>query len=275
MDDVIRYNKARWEALAQARVSFSRPFLDLTPETARQVVDPQGVMGEVAGKDVLCLASGGGQQSAAFGLLGARVTVFDLTETQLQRDREAAAHYGMKVQTVQGDMRDLSCFGDRSFDIIWHAFSISFVPDPRPAFAEVARLIRPGGLYRLEFPNPFVAGLSERWNGTGYLLARPYLDGSELLFEDPNWQIKNEDGSLTPVEGPREYLHTLSGVVNSLLGHGFVLLGLWEELTQDPQAEPGTWEHLKLMAPPWLTLWFTYRPEILGLSSNSGWASTL
>src|SRR5688572_9108014 len=176
MDDVIGYNKARWEALAQARVSFSRPFLDLTPETARQVVDPQGVMGEVAGKDVLCLAGGGGQQSVAFGLLGARVTIFDLTETQLQRDREAAAHYGLEVQTVQGDMRDMSCFEDRCFDIIWHAFSISFVPDPRPVFAEVARLIRPGGLYRLEFPNPFVVGLSERWNGAGYLLARPYLD---------------------------------------------------------------------------------------------------
>src|SRR5262245_38425067 len=123
MDEIIQYNKARWEALAQAGVAFSRPFLEMTPETARQIVDPQGLMGEVAGKYVLCLASGGGQQSVAFGLLGARVTVFDLAETQLQRDQEAAAHYKLAVRTVQGDMRDLSCFADNSFDLVWHAFS--------------------------------------------------------------------------------------------------------------------------------------------------------
>ena len=41
--------------------------------------------------DVLCLAAGGGQQSVAFALLGANVTVFDLSETQLEHDRLAAA----------------------------------------------------------------------------------------------------------------------------------------------------------------------------------------
>jgi SAM-dependent methyltransferase len=265
MDDIVQYNKARWEALAQARVVFSQPFLDLTPATARQVVDPQGVMGEVNGKDVLCLASGGGQQSVAFGLLGARVTVFDLTETQLQRDQEAAAHYNLAVQTIQGDMRDLSCFEANSFDLVWHAFSINFIPDPRPVFAEVARIIRPGGLYRIEYTNPFFAGLEERdWTGDGYPLSQPYEDGTELTFKDTVWEIGNEDGAVTRVEGPKEYRHTLSTVVNSLIGHGFVLLGLWEELNQDPQAAPGSWEHLKLIAPPWLTFWFRYRPEVLG-----------
>ena len=51
-------------------------------------------------KDVLCLAAGGGQQSAVFGLLGARVTVIDFTQGQLDGDITAAKHYGYPVETI-------------------------------------------------------------------------------------------------------------------------------------------------------------------------------
>ena len=68
----------------------------------------------------------------------------DLDETHLENDRLAAEHYGTRVRAVQGDMRDLSCFADNLFDIIWHAHSINFVPDARQVFGEVARALRPG-----------------------------------------------------------------------------------------------------------------------------------
>ena len=90
MDDIARYNKERWEELARANVGFSRPYLDLDLTSAREAVDPEGMIDTFAGKDVLCLAGGGGQQSAAFALLGAKVTVLDLCETQLERDREGS-----------------------------------------------------------------------------------------------------------------------------------------------------------------------------------------
>ena len=114
-DDVAQYNQERWEELAAQGLEYTRPILDLDAESALALVDPKGVAGDVSGKDVLCLAGAGGQQSAAFGILGAKVTVLDITETQLERDREAAAHYGIDVRTVQGDMRDLSVFDDGSF----------------------------------------------------------------------------------------------------------------------------------------------------------------
>src|SRR5215217_3385584 len=108
MDDYVRHNKARWEELASAHIEYSRPSLDLTPDSARQMVDPWTIAGDVKGKKVLCLASGGGQQSAALALLGAEVTVFDLSEVQLERDKTALAHYGLSGMLIQGDMRDLS-----------------------------------------------------------------------------------------------------------------------------------------------------------------------
>lgn len=262
MDELARYNKERWEELAEANILYSRPLLTLDERAAREVVDPMGVMGDVEGKEALCLASGGGQQSVAFAILGANVTVLDLSETQLARDEEAARHYDLSVTTVWGDMRDLSRFAEASFDVVWHAYSINFVPDPRPVFREVARVLRPGGLYRVMCANPFVIGLEEAtWNGQGYPLGRPYAD-SELILADPHWDVEGSDGVTRRVPGPREFCHTLSTFVNGLVTQGFVLRGVWEELSGDPQAAPGTWEHLKAIAPPWITFWASYRPDI-------------
>src|SRR5262245_41585782 len=123
MDEITRYNMERWKALVDANALFTRPLLNLDPISAHLRIDPEGRLGSVAGKEVLCLAGGGGQQSADFALLGAKVTVFDLSADQLRRDQEAAAHYGIEIETRQGDMRDLSCFAAASFDIVYHIFS--------------------------------------------------------------------------------------------------------------------------------------------------------
>lgn len=255
MDELAKFNKARWEALAAANVAYSRPMLDLDPAAARQVVDPYGIMGEVAGKDVLCLAGGGGQQSAAFALLGANVTVVDISETQLERDRIALAHYGLNAHLVQGDMRDLSQFSAGAFDVVWHAFSISFVPDSGQVFDQVRRGLRPGGLYHLAWHNPFTMGIDENtWNGEGYLLKHIYRDG-EVALASNVWDFTDENNVVHRVEGPREFRHTLSTVVNGLIGRGFTLLGLWEDMAGDPNAEPGSWEHYLAVAPLGLVLW--------------------
>lgn len=264
MDDLSKYNKERWEELAEAGVEFSQPMLDLDEDSARSLVDAQGIMGDVAGKDVLCLAGGGGQQSAAFALLGANVTVFDLSEMQLQRDREAAAHYGLEVATVQGDMRDLSCFADAAFDVVWHAHSLNFVPDPRPVFDEAARVLQAGGLYYLHCLNPAYHGMeAAEWTGRGYPMRVPYVDGAEMVRDDPHWTISDEAGGERRVKGPREFRHALSAIINGLIERGFIILGIWEDFADaDPNAEHGTWRHFTSVAPPYLALWATYRPDV-------------
>jgi SAM-dependent methyltransferase len=256
MDDIARYNQERWEELARARIVFSRPTLDLDAASARRLVDPHDIIGDVAGRDVLCLAGGGGQQSAAFGVLGARVTVLDISETQLERDREAAAHYGYDVRTVQGDMRDLSPFEDGAFDVVWHAHSINFVPDPRPVFAEVRRVLRAGAVYHFDCLNPFVAGLDERdWTGDAYPLRRPYVDGEQLQFADMRWTIWYEDGSTRLVEGPKEFRHALGTLVNGLVARDLAVVRLDEILEGKADAEPGSWDHFQAVAPPYLSFW--------------------
>jgi ubiquinone/menaquinone biosynthesis C-methylase UbiE len=254
-DKIAEYNKARWETLAKEEVVFSRPWEGLNPNNVRQVLDPVGLLGEVQDKKVLCLASGGGQQSVAFALLQADVTVLDFSETQLSRDREAASEYGVSVKTVQGDMRDLSFFGESDFDIVWQPPSINNVPDAPRVIEEVSRVLRPGGFYLLEFSNPFTKGMDERsWSGKGYPLNRFYIDGEQVEPDFADWEIWDEEGNCKTVPGPKQYRHTLSTIINSLAGCGFVILRFWEDVGSS-DAKPGTWEHFTAVAPPTLGLW--------------------
>ena len=259
MDDLAQFNMERWNALARAGIEYTVPYLDMDKSAARRLVDRNGLIGDVDGKDVLCLAAGGGQQSAAFALLGATVTVLDLSEIQLERDREAARHYGLEIRTLQGDMRDLSRFKSDSFDLVWHAHSINFVPDAVAVFAQAARVLRRGGVYRLSCANPYFQNVEPSdWNEGGYRLWDTYGDG-ELSIADPHWEFADPDGENQRVRGPREFRHTLTTLINGMIGQGFRLVRVGEygagEGESDAGAEPRTWEHFKSVAPPYLDFW--------------------
>ena len=150
MDNISDANRSRWNDLASANVEYSRPFLNFNIEEAEKYVYRHGVLKDVAGKQVLCLASGGGQDSVAFGLLGANVTVLDLSDVQLERDRLAAAAHGLHTKIIQGDMRDLSVFPANLFDFVWQMYSINFIPSVEPVIREVRRVLKPGGIYFLQ-----------------------------------------------------------------------------------------------------------------------------
>ena len=263
MDEIARYNIQLWQALADADALFTRPNLDFTPDSAREFLDAEGQLGEVAGKAVLCLAGGGGQQSAAFALLGANVTVFDLSEAQLERDQQAAAHYDVDIGTVQGDMRDLSALPSTFFDIVYQPFSIGYVPDVRVVFAQVAKALRPGGIYYLAGDNPFLCGMSAAdWNGEGYVLKAPYVDEAMYVSPDPEWVYARSRQPLPDTRESRLYRHTLANLLNSLLGLGFTLLHVSDSkhIYPDANAEPGTWDHFVAFAPPYVSLWLRFLP---------------
>ncbi|MET0423076.1 MAG: class I SAM-dependent methyltransferase, partial [Actinoplanes sp.] len=76
----------------------------------------------LAGVDVLCLASGGGQQGPTLAAAGARVTVLDNSPRQLEQDELVARRDDVPLRTMLGDMRGLSAFADSSFDLVVTGF---------------------------------------------------------------------------------------------------------------------------------------------------------
>ncbi|MFC1475626.1 class I SAM-dependent methyltransferase [Candidatus Zixiibacteriota bacterium] len=247
LDDLARRNRQAWEKDVQQNGPYTVPWLDLEPNVLRAFakgeietlpepyvyIYPPEILRNLAGKDVLCLASGGGQQSVVFGLLGAKLTAWDLTEGQLAGDRRAAEHYGYEIKTIPGDMRDLSGITPESFDLVYQAISMCFVPDVRQVYREVARVLRPGGLYRVGHINPGTYLVDEdSWDGAAYHIAGPYFGG----------QLPEEEQ-----DGFSEFRHHLSDVFNGLIDAGFTIEGVWEDprhLQHDPQAQPGTDRHL-------------------------------
>ena len=246
-------NKDWWEKMVKEGCGFTRPWLHLEKNEIQQYIhNPQDVANEqlglifpadilsnVDGKDVLCLASGGGQQSAVFSLLGARVTVVDLSAGQLEGDREAAAHYGYQVTTIQADMRDLSLIENGSFDLVYQAPSMSYIPDVRIVYAEVARVLRPGGLYRAAHTNPAAEFIeTDSWDGEAYRISLPYTVR----------QVEYGEG------GSIQFRHYLSDIFNGLLTVGFSIQWVQEapvHFQENPEASPGTWEHIQLFV-PWI-----------------------
>ena len=260
MGDLSSFNRERWNGLVRAGVLYSRPKLNLDEETAREMVDESGLLGDVSGKRVLLLAGGGGQQSVAFGLLGARVTVLDLSDEQLAQDRRAAKHYGLATELHQGDMRDLSCFPQDAFDIVYQPYSINFVPDVQPVFTEAARVLKRGGLYHVQWHNPYTQTFDpDDYDPVrGYSSNSVYVDGeidAAAVYGTANWSVRLEDGTTSEVPGPREFRHTMRTFVNSLIGHGFEVLAFEEHRTYEQDPEPGTWEHYKAVSPPYLAFW--------------------
>ena len=192
---------------------------------------PRDWFPELMGADVLCLASGGGQQGPILAAAGANVTVFDNSPKQLEKDREAADKYGLALQTLLGDMRDLGELVDHSFDLIFHPVSNVFIPDVRPVWAECARVLRPGGILLSGFVNPVEYMFDPQLMEIGELkvkYALPYSD-LESLTEEERAALHGEDA-------PLEFSHTLAELIGGQIEAGFVIVGFYEDYRSDSKA---------------------------------------
>lgn len=107
---------------------------------------PHEWLGDVRGKKILGLASGGGQQMPIMAALGADVTVLDYSPVQLETDRLVAEREGYDVTAVRADMTKPLPFPDDFFDIIIHPVSNVYVEKVEPIFAECYRVLKKGGI---------------------------------------------------------------------------------------------------------------------------------
>ncbi len=266
MDKTTTDNQQKWDKLVSLEVPCSRPYKNLTPEIAAKDINPNNILGDLKGKDILCLASGGGQQSIGFAFLGANVTVVDFSKEQLNKDRSESGKYSLPIKIIQSDMRDLSKLEDESFDVVYQPYSINYIPEVEKTFNEVSRVLKPGGIYQLMFHNPFIHGSwkdscwgnewrkDELWNGKGYPISQPYRDGEPIKVNDQTWNFEDTKGKKVKTAAPQEFKHTLSTVINSLIKRKFSILRFEEYKGDNFDAEPGTWDHYITVAPPWFTL---------------------
>ncbi|HSP77294.1 MAG TPA: class I SAM-dependent methyltransferase [Myxococcaceae bacterium] len=185
---------------------------------------PREWFGELAGKEVLGLASAGGQQGPVLAAAGARVTVFDNSPAQLGQDRLVAEREGLEIRLVEGDMRDLSAFADASFDLIFHPCSNCFVGELQPVWREAFRVLRPGGALLSGFCNPAMFLFDPDLEKQGVMQLRyrmPYSDLTSLTDEERH--------RYTAQGEPLCVAHSLEDQIGGQLEAGFLLAGFYED----------------------------------------------
>lgn len=96
------------------------------------------------GVKLLCLAGAGGQQAPICAALGADVTVLDISENMLLRDKMVAEQENLSINIEHGNMCDLSRFANEKFDLILSPPSLFYVPDVMPVYQECYRIMTSG-----------------------------------------------------------------------------------------------------------------------------------
>lgn len=233
--DPVAHNRAAWDLQVDRGNEWSRPVTRETVARARagdwsvvligyRPVDRAWFPADLSEVDILCLASGGGQQGPTLAAAGARVTVFDNSPRQLAQDQMVADHEGLQLRTVLGDMRDLSEFGDGSFDLVLNPVSNLFVPELAPVWRECFRVLRAGGALLCGFLNPDVYLFDyEAMDTRGELVVRHRLPYSDLTHVPAE-----ERERLWGANAPLEYSHTMAEQIGGQLAAGFVITGFDE-----------------------------------------------
>lgn len=178
---------------------------------------PHEWFGNLKGKKVLGLASGGGQQMPVFQALGAECTVLDYSSKQIESELFVAEREKYEIRAIQGDMTQRLPFEDETFDIVFHPVSNCYIKDVYHVFNEAYRVLKKGGI--------LLSGLNNEIN---YIVDN---DEKEIIWKMPFDPLQNKKAKQYLIENDYglQFSHTLEEQIGGQLKAGFTLVDLYED----------------------------------------------
>ena len=178
---------------------------------------PHSWFGDLKGKKILGLASGGGQQMPVFAALGAECTVLDYSPLQIESERLVAEREGYDIRIIRGDMTKRLPFEDEEFDLIFHPVSNCYVEEVRPIWKECFRVLKRGG-YLISGTDHYLNYIvdSEEKQIINTLPFNPLQNPEQMR------QLEEDDSGV-------QFSHSLEEQIGGQLEAGFTLLALYED----------------------------------------------
>lgn len=178
---------------------------------------PREWFGDLRGKMLLGLASGGGQQMPIFAAAGANCTVLDYSKKQLGSERMVAEREGYSIRIVRADMTQPLPFDDEEFDLIFHPVSNCYVRDVLHVWKECFRVLKRGGVLL---------------SGTDHYINYIVDEAEEKIINRlPFDPLANPDQmkQLADTDSGVQFSHSLEEQITGQLRAGFILTDLYED----------------------------------------------
>lgn len=178
---------------------------------------PKEWFGDLKGKKVLGLASGGGQQMPILTAAGAVCTVMDYSDKQLETERMVAKREGYDIEIIEADMTKRFPFEDETFDLIVHPVSNCYIEDVDHVFKESYRVLKKGGV--------MLSGLGNEIN---YIVDN---DEREIVWKMPFNPLKDKKAMAFMQEEQCgvQFSHDMSEQIGGQLRAGFRLVDFYED----------------------------------------------
>jgi len=229
-----RANRRWWDAAAPAYLAEHGTDLGdvdflWCPEGLREA--DASLLGDVAGRRVLEIGCGSAPCARWLRAAGAGVVALDLSAGMLARAAELNRSTGLAVPLIQAEAAALP-LADGSMDLACSAFGgLPFVADVGAVFAEVARVLRPGGRFVASVNHPLRWPFPDSPDPEDLRVVSSYFDRTPYVETD-------DDGRTLYVEHHR----TVGDWVRAVVGSGLVLTDLLEpEWTPGRTQDWGQW----------------------------------
>lgn len=253
-------NRRWWDSDADAYDDEHGRFLGVDSPGGEFVWCPEGLhegdaglLGAVAGRDVLEIGCGSAPCARWLATNGARVVGLDVSAAMLGRGRRAiAAGSSTTVPAlVQAGAEHLP-FADDSFDIVCSAFgAVPFVADSARVMEEAARVLRPGGRWVFAVNHPVRWIFPDDPGPKGLTVSIPYFDRSPYVEVD-------DDGRVAYVEHHR----TIGDRVREIRAAGLLVDDIVEpEWPEWLEQEWGQWSPLRGQYFPGTAIFVTHLPN--------------
>jgi ubiquinone/menaquinone biosynthesis C-methylase UbiE len=242
-----RINAKAWDRMASLQHPLATRAKDDELAKPLSIVDEIGWLGgNIRGWHVLCLAAGGGRHSALYAAAGARITVVDISPGMLEIDRQMALEKKFEVRLFQASMSSMPMLQDGEFDLVIHPVSTCYLNDIQSVFREVARVLKPGGLYISQHKQPVNLQASLEPRAGHYVIEYPPSSSKPVAATTVPSRLREP--------GTQEFAHSLESIIGGICRSGMVIEDLVEPRHGRADQPIGSFAHRCHFIPPYIRI---------------------